>query len=149
MSQKNTWILRNTFLQQSPTFQTCSAPSMLWSSFYFSTVWHVCGVNGRRKWFDLSQNGRCLTGHLYTARGMIRIFQNQLHWYFCDPKSPWYLFREGFKKSKWKFKMAFAMKGGGGGGSRPVSSATYLFWKMIFVKNHLESFPDCENVLCT
>ena len=32
--------------------------------------------------------------------------------------------REGFKKSKWKFKMAFAMKGGG---SRPVSSATYLF----------------------
>ena len=22
--------------------------------------------------------------------------------------------REGFKKSKWKFKMAFAMKGGGG-----------------------------------
>ena len=36
-----------------------------------------------------------------------------------------------------------------GGGSRPVSSATYLFWKMIFVKNHLESFPDCENVFCT
>ena len=30
--------------------------------------------------------------------------------------------REVFKKSKWKFKMAFAMKGGG---SRPVSSATY------------------------
>ena len=70
-------------------------PSMLWSSFYFSTVWHVCGVNGRRKWFDLSQNGRCLTGHLYTARGMIRIFQNQLHWYFCDPKSPWYLVMNG------------------------------------------------------
>ena len=34
--------------------------------------------------------------------------------------------REGFKKSKWKFKMAFAMKG--------VSSAIYLFWKMIFLK---------------
>ena len=32
--------------------------------------------------------------------------------------------REGFKKSKWKFKMAFAMKGGGLEG---VSSATYLF----------------------
>ena len=48
--------------------------------------------------------------------------------------------RDGVKKSKWKFKMAFAMKGGG---SRGVSSATYLFWKMIFVKNHLESFPDC------
>ena len=36
--------------------------------------------------------------------------------------------REGFKKSKWKFKMAFAMKGAG------VSSAIYLFWKMIFLK---------------
>ena len=35
-----------------------------------------------------------------------------------------WLVREVFKKSKWKFKMAFAMKGGG---SRPVSSATYLF----------------------
>ena len=32
--------------------------------------------------------------------------------------------REGVKKSKWKFKMAFAMKGGGLEG---VSSATYLF----------------------
>ena len=54
--------------------------------------------------------------------------------------------REGCGKSKWKFKMAFAMKGGGLEG---VSSATYLFWKIIFVKNHLESFPDCENVFCT
>ena len=45
---------------------------------FFHCVTRV-GVNGRRKWFDLSQNGRCLTGHLYTARGMIRIFQNQLH----------------------------------------------------------------------
>ena len=36
-----------------------------------------------------------------------------------------------------------------GGGSRPVSSATYLFWKKDFFKNHLESFPDCENVFCT
>ena len=35
------------------------------------------------------------------------------------------------------------------GGLEGVSSATYLFWKMIFVKNHLESFPDCENVFCT
>ena len=51
--------------------------------------------------------------------------------------------REVCGKSKWKFKMAFAMKGGG------VSSAAYLFWKMIFFKNHLESFPDCENVFCT
>ena len=34
--------------------------------------------------------------------------------------------REGFKKSKWKFKMAFAMKGGGWG-LEGVSSATYLF----------------------
>ena len=36
-----------------------------------------------------------------------------------------------------------------GGGLEGVSSATYLFWKMIFLKNHLESFPDCENVFCT
>ena len=35
------------------------------------------------------------------------------------------------------------------GGLEGVSSAIYLFWKMIFVKNHLESFPDCENVFCT
>ena len=34
------------------------------------------------------------------------------------------LVRDGVKKSKWKFKMAFAMKGGGLEG---VSSATYLF----------------------
>ena len=54
--------------------------------------------------------------------------------------------REVCKKSKWKFKMAFAMKGGGLEG---VSFAIKLFWKMIFFKNHLESFPDCENVFCT
>ena len=36
-----------------------------------------------------------------------------------------------------------------GGGLEGVSSATYLFWKVIFIKNHLESFPDCENVFCT
>ena len=42
------------------------------------------------------------------------------------------ILREGCKKSKWKFKMAFAMKGGGG--LEGVSSATYLFWKMIFLK---------------
>ena len=35
------------------------------------------------------------------------------------------LIREGFKKSKWKFKMAFAMKGKGG--LEGVSSAIYLF----------------------
>ena len=33
--------------------------------------------------------------------------------------------REGCKKSKWKFKMAFAMKGGGGPGG--VSFAIKLF----------------------
>ena len=55
--------------------------------------------------------------------------------------------REVPGKSKWKFKMAFAMKGGGG--LEGVSFAIKLFWKMIFVKNHLESFPDCENVFCT
>ena len=33
--------------------------------------------------------------------------------------------KDGVKKSKWKFKMAFAMKGGG---LEWVSSAIYLFW---------------------
>ena len=37
----------------------------------------------------------------------------------------------------------------GGGGLEGVSFAIKLFWKIIFVKNHLESFPDCENVFCT
>ena len=45
-------------------------------------------------------------------------------------------------KTKWKFLMAFAMKGG----SRvPLP----FFSKMVFCKNHLESFPDCQNVFCT
>ena len=42
--------------------------------------------------------------------------------------------------------MVFAMKGVGLEG---VLSATYLFLNMIFFKNHLKSFPDCENVFCT
>ena len=51
--------------------------------------------------------------------------------------------REGVKWSKSKFKMVFAMKGGGA-----------LEWRIPtlkndFFKNHLESFPDCENVFCT
>ena len=49
-----------------------------------------------------------------------------------DPVAPGEGIREGFKKSKWKFKGAFAMKGGGG--LEGVSSAIYLFWKMIFLK---------------
>ena len=36
-----------------------------------------------------------------------------------------FVIREGVKKSKWKFKMAFAMKGGGV--LEGVSSSTYLF----------------------
>ena len=31
-----------------------------------------------------------------------------------------FMFREGFKKSKWKFKMAFAMKGGGHNGRKSL-----------------------------
>ena len=55
--------------------------------------------------------------------------------------------REGVKKSKWKFKMAFAMKGGGG--SRGGLECHIPILKNDFFKNHLESFPDCENVFCT
>ena len=51
--------------------------------------------------------------------------------------------REGCKKSKWKFKMAFAMKGWGG------LECHIPILKNDFFKNHLESFPDCENVFCT
>ena len=39
--------------------------------------------------------------------------------------------------------MVFSMKGG-------VSSSTYVtILKNNFFENHLESFPDCENVFCT
>ena len=51
--------------------------------------------------------------------------------------------REGFKKSKWKCNGAFAMKGGGG------LECHLPILKNDFFKNHLESFPDCENVFCT
>ena len=61
-------------------------------------------------------------------------------------KKKWQKLREGFKKSKWKFKMAFAMKGGGSQGGL-VCHLPIL--KNDFLKNHLESFPDCENVFCT
>ena len=54
--------------------------------------------------------------------------------------------REGFKKSKWKFKMAFAMRGGGSQGGLDCHLPIL---KNDFFKNHLESFPDCENVFCT
>ena len=54
--------------------------------------------------------------------------------------------REGCGKSKWKFKMAFAMKGGG---TRGGLDCHLPILKNDFFKNHLESFPDCENVFCT
>ena len=54
--------------------------------------------------------------------------------------------KEVFKKSKWKFKMAFAMKGGG---VKTGLECHIPILKNDFFKNHLESFPDCENVFCT
>ena len=59
---------------------------------------------------------------------------------------PGHSLRDGVKKSKWKFKMAFAMKGGG---SRGGLECHIPILKNDFFKNHLESFPDCENVFCT
>ena len=56
--------------------------------------------------------------------------------------------RDGVKKSKWKFKMAFAMKGGEGGSRGGLECHLHIL-KNDFFKNHLESFPDCENVFCT
>ena len=38
---------------------------------------------------------------------------------------------------------------GGGGVSRGSRVPHTYFEKLFFVKNHLESFPDCENVFCT
>ena len=51
--------------------------------------------------------------------------------------------REVFQKQKRKFKMAFAMKGGRGLAYHKRIQKNDLF------KNHLESFPDCQNVFCT
>ena len=49
--------------------------------------------------------------------------------------------REGFKKSKWKFKMAFAMKGEGvSRGSRGGLEYHIPILKYDFFENHLESF---------
>ena len=48
--------------------------------------------------------------------------------------------REVFKKSKYKFKMAFAMKGGG---SRGGLECHIPILKNDFFESHLESFPDC------
>ena len=72
----------------------------------------------------------------------IYLFVSQLY-----PKIPQStMIREGFKKSKWKFKMAFAMKGGG---VETGLECHIPILKNDFFKNHLESFPDCENVFCT
>ena len=65
-------------------------------------------------------------------------------WNFDQNTRQW--IREGFKKSKWKFKMAFAMKGGG---VETGLECHIPILKNDFFKNHLESFPDCENVFCT
>ena len=42
--------------------------------------------------------------------------------------------------------MVFAMKGGG---SRGGLECHIPILKNVFLRNHLESFPDCENVFCT
>ena len=44
--------------------------------------------------------------------------------------------------------MAFAMKGGGRGVKTGLECHIPIL-KKDFFKNHLESFPDCENVFCT
>ena len=54
----------------------------------------------------------------------------------CQKRS---LFKGSLQKI-WNFFMAFAMKGVG------VSRVIAFFFKMFFCKNHLESFPDCQNV---
>ena len=66
--------------------------------------------------------------------------------FFLTTHLPQLAVREGCGKSKWKFKMAFAMKGEG---SRGGLECHLPILKNDFFKNHLESFPDCENVLCT
>ena len=83
-----------------------------------------------------------------SAFGMFGYFLDILLVYLCHSliASPKFPIREGVKKSKWKFKMAFAMKGGG---SRGGLECHIPILKNDFFKNHLESFPDCENVFCT
>ena len=61
------------------------------------------------------------------AKGMeLMKDRNTINPAFCVNFSFCLFLRDGVKKSKWKFKMAFAMKGGEGG-LEGVSSATYLF----------------------
>ena len=59
----------------------------------------------------------------------------------CSPLAAGYtlLVREVVKKSKWKFKMVFAMKGGGSRGGLEC----HIPIQKKNLKNHLESFPDC------
>ena len=56
------------------------------------------------------------------------------------------ILREGCKKSKWKFKMAFGMKGGG---VETGLECHIPILKNYFFENHLKSFPDGENMFCT
>ena len=105
------------------------------------------GSNGaEEEW--LSQNSTLSSWSTFTAAGtLISLETDWLLWLQQGSITldPWPL-RDGVKKSKWKFKMAFAMKGGG---SRGGLECHIPILKNDFFKNHLESFPDCENVFCT
>ena len=57
----------------------------------------------------------------------------------------WFRMALGKGSKKLNGNLKSVMKGAGEGVSRAIN----LFWKMIFLKKHLESFPDCENVFCT
>ena len=99
-----------------------------------------------------SQEAQLTTALSLEIRNILKRFKTLIRWKWtlhvmCGLiKTTGGFLREGFKKSKWKFKMAFALKGGG---SRGGLECHLPILKNDFLKNHLESFPDCENVFCT
>ena len=70
--------------------------------------------------------------------------KTSLHFHVRSPREfRCFEIREGFRKTKWKLLWNFPWRGGG---SRALFT---FFFKKVFFKNHLESFPDCQNVLYT
>ena len=109
------------------------------------------GSSSRRRQIQTRKSSQTVNLLIYQMRDFTHIVKGQsFPVLFCTlpyKGGRQKLLRDGVKKSKWKFKMAFAMKGEGG--SRGGLECHIPILKNDFFKNHLESFPDCENVFCT
>ena len=83
--------------------------------------------NGGRRFFNTSSNlENQYVGDSFVAGFPIYVFLSVRMHIFSIFAFQIICIREGFKKSKWKFKMAFAMKGGGHNG-RTVAPEAILF----------------------